>query len=122
MATARTPYRFFLEQAGYSYDPKTERPIDGKRRCARELSKAERHSLDNGWYVEWWQDENGCSGCDCGAVDCRCSNGDEHETLGCVLKDEDGDVLASLWGICEPSREYRRVVAAELALESMPTA
>jgi hypothetical protein len=29
------------------------------------------------------------------------------------------DVLASLGGICEPSREYRRVVEAELAEEAL---
>lgn len=30
----------------------------------------------------------------------------------------DGEILASLWGIADPDRNYQRVVAAELALEA----
>jgi hypothetical protein len=41
-----------------------------------------------------------------------------HEVLGCILdlpRDKDA---ASLWGIIDPSREYGRVVEAELAYET----
>jgi hypothetical protein len=39
--------------------------------------------------------------------------------LCCVLKDGDGNVLASLCGITDPDSNYRRVVEAELASEAL---
>jgi hypothetical protein len=41
------------------------------------------------------------------------------EVLGAVLRDEHGHVLASLWGIADPDRNYKRVVEAELTLEAL---
>ena len=38
---------------------------------------------------------------------------------GCVMRDESGKVVQSLWCIDDASREYRRVVEAELALEEL---
>ena len=35
-------YLFFLRNAGFGYDPKTETKQQGKSRCARELAKRER--------------------------------------------------------------------------------
>jgi predicted metal-binding protein len=119
--THQTPYQFFLKHAGYSYDPKTETQIQGRRRCARSMAKAEREASEQGYTFKWSDDPDGCIGCDCGAEDCDCSTGSEHETLVCIAVDGTGEYKASLGAICKPSREYRRVIEAELALESLDT-
>lgn len=111
--------RFFWKNAGFSYDPKTETKAEGKRRCAKQLAEAEAYAQDRQWSYEWPWDDAGCSGCCCENPECKCSSGEPHETLGCVLKDEHGKVLESLWGICDPSQSYVRVVEAELALEAI---
>lgn len=110
---------FFYQNAGYSYDPKTETAEQGRIRCAQSLARAEAEASERGWSFEWPWDESGCSGCDCGSNDCPCSSGSEHETLGCVLKDENGKTLESLWGICGATPTYSRVVEAELAAEAL---
>lgn len=40
------------------------------------------------------------------------------EVLGCIARSADGEVLASLWGIADPDRNYGRVIEAELASEA----
>ncbi len=111
-------YLFFLKHAGYSVK-QGETQCAGRSRCARELAKAERDARALGYTFEWVFDQSGCIGCDCGLDDCPCFSGDAHETLGCVVHDAEQNVLASLWGICDPAREYCRVIEAELALESL---
>lgn len=114
--------QFFFEHAGYSYNPKTETAEQGRQRGAERLAAAERFAAEKSFVFEWNYDEEGCIGCDCGNPDCACSSGASHEVLYCLLRESDnGEVLQSLSGICEPSREYRRVVEAELALEAMPS-
>jgi hypothetical protein len=109
--------QFFYDNAGYSYDPATETAEQGRERRARELARAEAYgTIHEGWEVEWADDLCGCIGCDCGDDDCACSTGVPHETLICVVRDTEGNMLASCGGICEPSREYRRVMEAELML------
>jgi hypothetical protein len=112
-------YLFFLKHAGFSYDPKIETARQGRSRCARQLAKAERDARALGMHYNWRNDPDGCSGCDCDSPDCDCSQGNDHETLGCVLYSAEGKHLESLWGICNPSWEYRRVVEAELASEAL---
>lgn len=104
--------QFFQEWAGWCTPP-------GKMACARSLAQAEADADLLGFTFEWVIDEDGCIGCDCGDKRCKCSSGAEHETLACVCRDNKGAVLASLCGICEPSREYKRVVQAELAVEAL---
>jgi len=99
-------YRFFLANAGY---------IVGQRAlCALGLARAEQHARDNAWDTEWVAD-------DC--PDLSWMSDEErsqpHEVLGCILRDANGNVLASLWGITDPDNGYMRVVAAELASEAM---
>lgn len=113
--------QFFYTHAGFSYDPKTETKVQGKRRCARALAKAEAYAYEHDWAYTWEQDS--CIGGDCGDTEtCEhpCCQGTEHECLWCSLEDSRGNPLASLGSICEPSEEYKRVVKAELALEAMP--
>jgi hypothetical protein len=112
-------YLFFLRNAGYSYDPKTETKQAGRSRCARQMAKAERDARALGMSYVWQNDTEGCSGCGCGSDDCDCSTGRDHVTLGCILYSDTGKHLASLWSICNPSWDYRRVVEAELAMEAL---
>lgn len=111
--------QFFYENAGFSYDPKTETAEQGKRRRAVELAEAETIAARNDWYVEWEQDDSECMGCSCESADCPCSTGEPHETLGAVLRNDQDRVLASLWGICGATSDYRRVVEAELAADAI---
>ena len=113
--------QFFYRHAGYSYDPKTETKAQGRKRCARALARAEAYAYEQEWTYTW--EDDSCIGGDCGkTATCShpCCQGTKHECKWCVLEDADGKQLASLGSICEPSREYRRVVEAELALEAMP--
>src|SRR5262245_58257864 len=103
-----TPTTFFFRNAGYSYNPKNETRIQGRWRCARDLAAAEQHAARMGWTATWEWD----------AMEWDGEGPAPHEVLGCVLKNADGEILASLWGIGDPSRDYRRVVEAELAAEA----
>lgn len=111
--------QFFYTYAGYSYDPKTQTPEQGRMQTARALAKAERDAASQGIRFGWEPDVEGCIGCDCGLPECKCASGEPHEVLVCLAYNTEGKVIASLGAICEPTREYRRVVEAELALEAI---
>lgn len=104
----RSAFRFFHEHSGYSVPP-------GRAVCALDLARAEALASEEGWRVEWHDDAEGARDwyCECG---CQPS-----EVLGCVLTfthDDGSEAHFSLWGIGDPSPEYRRVVEAELASEA----
>lgn len=112
--------RFFYENIGGSYNPATETQEEGRVRNARSYAAAERWASENGFWFEWMPDWDGCSGCECGSDECPCHTGESHETYGCVARDEDDlGCGVSLWSICNPDENYRRVVEAELAAELM---
>ena len=90
---------FFFEHAGYSYDPKTETPEQGRTRCALRLAEAEAEADRRGWWVEWIADD-----------------AEEGEPRWCaLLRDSSSRVLDALGGIDVCDGPYARVVAAELA-------
>lgn len=107
--------RFFYDHAGYSWDPKTETKAQGRRRCAEEYAHAER-SRPESWSFKWDYDP------DIGPTEWLDMMGSEQdapdEVLSCVLVDSRGQHLASLWGIADPDRNYRRVIEAELTMEA----
>ena len=89
------------------------------------MARAERIAEERGWEASWepeegpWEDYLG----DYDKIE------DIEEVAYCVLKDEDGRVLASLGGItlskkssASETRHYKRYVEAELALEAATTA
>ncbi len=80
---------------------------------ARALAHAEQEATARGWYVEWFDDPEGWDSL--GDIDPETVK----EVLYAVLKDENGEVLASLGSIADPDRTYGRVVEAELALEAL---
>jgi hypothetical protein len=113
--------RFFFDNAGFGYNPKTETKRQGKKRWAQELAKAEAFASEHGWRAEWVCDEDA----DASFVDTwedvkdrDAWHAEEHTAEGCVLKDASGETLASLWGIFDADVNYRRVVEAELAQEA----
>ena len=111
-----TAYHFFLANAGYSYDPKTQTPMQGRRECARKLADAERGARDAGYSFHWGEDPHADSS--------DFSNRKPAYRLWCVdMFNPEGITVASLGGIdfgrdgSPWSDPYRRVVEAELACE-----
>lgn len=110
-------YWFFYENAGVSWNPKTQTQEEGRREGAEALLKA-----------EFWANKKGCSfdwdHCDTTSREFT-DEGEEYPLWRCVMRDLAGNVVASLSGIDfglngEPWGDpYRRVVEAELALEYM---
>jgi hypothetical protein len=101
-------FRFFRANAGYI--------VGESAKGALQLAKAERWAKDvASQRFEWRYDE---------------AASDEDLTLategvyGCIVWDicpecNGAQILGSLWGIIDPSNDYRRVIEAELALEHM---
>ena len=102
---------FFYKHGGYSYDPKKESQAQGRKRVALEMARAEAEASSRGWRVVWEGDPE--------PYETDLEGDEPNEVLGAILRDEHGNVLASLWGIGDPSRSYGRVVEAELALEAL---
>jgi hypothetical protein len=122
-------YQFFLKHAGYSYDPKTQTPMQGRVQGARRLAAAERKARDVGYSFQWSADPS-CLSSDWIADDEDGGrNCDPWHTWQCALRGTgatfQGSCGASLHGIDfgrdgEPwGNPYRRVVEAELALEAL---
>ncbi len=106
--------KFFHEHAGYGYNPKKETKEQGRRSGAKRLARAEAIASSRGWQYEWEEDPEEWQG-DVGER--------PSEVLTAVLRDEDGNVLASLGGVglsgnFAEDRRYRRTVEAELALQA----
>jgi hypothetical protein len=82
---------------------------------AAKLAAAERFAQRNGWQFTWAVDEYD---------DCNFAERIERfrgPAWYCVLRGAEGrTVLASLTCIELPSKTYKRIVEAELALEAMP--
>lgn len=111
-----TAYQFFLTHAGYSYDPKTQTPLQGRKECAKLLAQAKRRASDAGCLFTWAIGRN---------IDSSDWSDEEppYSLWECLARDAEGQVFASLGGIDfgrdgEPwDSPYRRVVEAELATE-----
>jgi hypothetical protein len=105
---------FFAAHAGFSYDPRTETPEQGKRASAARLADAEARASAAGVSFEWsidpdtdssdWSDETPA-----------------YAVWQCLARGADGAVIGSLGGVDfgpdgEPWGDpYRRVVEAEIA-------
>lgn len=109
-------YLFFLRNAGYSYDPKTQTPRQGRSETARKLAKAERDARALGYSFEWEDDWS--VGDHQKEFDCY-ADGVPETCESCLMRDPAGKVVQSLGCVDDATREYRRVVEAELALEEL---
>jgi len=109
-------FKFFYANAGTSYNPATETKAQGKARGARRLAKAERLARQLGYTFRWGDDWT------CGdhtkEYDCY-EDGSPETCEYCQMLDPAGKVVQSLGCIDDATREYRRVVEAELALEEL---
>ena len=119
------PFRFFMQHAGYSYDPKTETPEQGRRRCARSLADAEMRARDAGCSYQWEVDPHARSSDWIADHEDGGKYRDPWITWQCCMHDAEGEAIASLGGIdfgrngSPFGSPYKRVVEAELALESL---
>lgn len=104
--------KFFTENGGYRQRPNESETV-ARRRSAESLARAEQYAFDHDWRVDWVVDPEPYEMGDA-------EDEVPKEVFGAVLYDAAGKPLDSLWGIGDPTREYRRVVEAELALEAMP--
>jgi hypothetical protein len=112
--------QFFFDNAGWSHDPLTESPREGRARCARELAAAEEWARDNGYTVEWegdWQVRSHIA-------EYRYDAEPETCEMALLFPPDDGEsvCVASRGCVDNAEPENRRVVAAELALEVMHNA
>jgi hypothetical protein len=132
--------RFFLEHAGFSYDPKTETNEEGQLRCARDLAAAEQALRDSDeLFIVWEEDDIDSSSFEetgeprplyvcllCSEQDRRDEYGIEHPKSGEILiwdprecRERSGSVVESVGGVdlAGPRDPYKRVIAAELMQE-----
>lgn len=96
---------------------------------ALRLARAETYADAHGWVTAWEHDDCGEDGLGDHGLWCPTARlyahtkreGDrcEHEILCAVLKAPTGDILGSLGACIDVSRDYARLVSAELALEAM---
>src|SRR4051812_45987416 len=91
----RQAYAFFREHAGGWVGHSAE--------VAANLARAEAAAQRMGWQYRWEWDDMPWDG----------DTPAPKELLGCVLTDDRGEVLDSLWGIGDPDRNSARVVEAE---------
>ena len=111
-------YKFFYDNAGYSYDPKTQTAEQGKAECARILACAELIAKAIGLQYSWEIDPD---------IDSSDFDDDPEpwNLWQCLCFDADGHLVASKHGIDfgrfghPDSDNYSRVVEAELAAEAV---
>lgn len=95
-------FLFFYDNAGYSYDPKTQTEDEGRMECANRLALAEAFAQE--------------AGIDFEQVDDDAENGEPRYGCRCVQLPH-----VALWGIdVDDSDPYWRIVKAELAAELVP--
>ena len=112
MNTLTALERFYYENAGYSYDPATQTPDEGRMVNARNMVSALRLTLGEGgvfrWVPDWVTDHER-------EFDCYVDGGPETcEWVGLYV---DGELVASLGCVDDADDDCRRVVEGELALE-----
>lgn len=106
--------QFFYDNAGWSHHPDKETSENGHRRSARELAEAEAYARAKNWNCTWEPDPDPWDG----------DVPYDGPLWGATLRDDKGNILASLWSIAveHEGDPYARVVNAQLALEAMDEA
>lgn len=109
--------QFHYERGGYSYDPATERPEDGRARCALAAAGAEAWAREQGIEFRWSPDWEIGSHTDYYGPG---SAYEDYEPETCENCDAylGSTLLASLGCIDDADDDYRRVIEADLAIEA----
>ena len=107
-------YLFFLRNAGSSYNPETQTKQQRRSETARLLAKAERDARALGYTFEWQDDWSVRDHVK--EFNCYTKQPSPRILCTCLMLDSNGEVVQSLGCIDDATREYRRVVEAELAL------
>lgn len=104
---------FFYENGAYATMP-GETIEQGKMHAALDLARAEREAKRRGWEVTWVPDDLQVNHVKEYGAD---AEPDTHEVA--ILRDQKGNLLATLGCVDDATDDYRRVVAAELAQEAL---
>lgn len=112
----REAFRFFHAHSGG--------PVGWHAQTALALAKAERYAEIAGFKVSWEDEDLPYEDC-LGDHALWCSDEKSglhhsHEIYCAVLRDQTGEIREVLGAIIDPDPTYRRIVAAELALQAMP--
>lgn len=113
----QSAYFFFLRNAGYSYDPKTQTPQQGRSETARKLAKAERDARALGYTFQWADDwgigshvkEFGSESYPTEPTTCEI----------CIMRNDGGTIVQTLGCVDDATQEGRRVIEAQLAMEEL---
>jgi hypothetical protein len=114
MKTLTPDEKFFYDQAGYSYDPKTETQEQGRIKCAKRLAQAELCAKQNRVRYEWERDD---------ITSKDFSDEKPYYSLYVCVAYHNGKAIDSLGGIDfgrgnrPHGQPYKRVVEAELSLD-----
>lgn len=123
MGTLNAVEQFFYDNAGYSYDPTTETPEQGRERGAVLIASAECWARETAYSFNWGIDPDGDSSDWIDDDEDGGKNREPWRVWECFMYDEKGNIAQSLHGIDfgrygKPWGDvYKRVVEAELALE-----
>jgi len=83
-----------------------------------DLARAECAAKNAGCYWQWEDDYDGWVDLQSNGGLCSCGCGRKIERCeSCILYNEQGESLASLWAIWDADSNYRRIVQAELACD-----
>jgi hypothetical protein len=107
-------WQFFYDNGAIYIDPTPEQQQDREDR-AKELAEAEEMAERLGWRSLWVHDQDG----ELDRPTDEAGNPFGEEVFVCDLVDANGDHLACLCGIWDPSEAYCRIVAAELAEDAL---
>lgn len=108
---------FFARHAGYSYRP-DQTPAEGLRETAEDLADAERWAEERGLVVRWEDDWDVGSHRDFYGDAYADGEPQSCEVAWIGADETDTEPLASLGCVDDADDAYRRVVAAELAVEA----
>lgn len=109
--------QFFRDNAGFSYNPKTQTEAQGRKATAIQLAHAESIAAKKGFKFLWSIDRTSDSR--------EFANGSRYDLWACVLVDNIGASIGSLCAIdfgrygSPYTDNHSRVVQAELALEAL---
>lgn len=119
--------QFFFDEAGYSYNQKTETREQGRIRCAKSSARAEEYAIEHSWHIDVTKDGDKYGWqkhCFDVVRNPDTFRNKLYTGYDVTLYDSEGNVLGNIGGVTfkgnNPHEPYRRVLFAQLASEAMP--